>query len=113
MVVETATPAIGNTAGDGVRHGACGIHGGEDGAPHRYTLYSKNQPSRAIKTKEVGLVIEPGAVLVLESGGGGGWGDPAERDPDAIVDDIENGFITREMAAGAAEKSPPPQAGED
>ena len=32
MVVETAEPALGNTAGDGVRHGACGILGGEDGA---------------------------------------------------------------------------------
>src|SRR5205807_598412 len=31
MVVETAEPAIGNTAGDGVRHGACGILGGGDG----------------------------------------------------------------------------------
>ena len=40
MVVETAEPAVGNTAGDGVRHGACGILGGEDGLPHRYTLYS-------------------------------------------------------------------------
>ena len=38
MVVETAEPALGNTAGDGVRYGACGILGGEDGVPHRYTL---------------------------------------------------------------------------
>src|SRR3954454_21848466 len=30
--VETAGPARGNTAGDGVRHGACGMLGGDDGA---------------------------------------------------------------------------------
>jgi len=94
MVVETAEPAVGNTAGDGVRYGACGILGGKDGAPHRYTLYSEAQPPRAIKTKEVGLVIRPNDVLVLESGGGGGWGDPAERDPNAINRDTENGFVT-------------------
>src|SRR5437016_1114031 len=94
MVVETAVPAVGNTAGDGVRHGACGILGGADGVPHRYTLHSEGRPPRAIRTKEVGLVIRPGDVLVLESGGGGGWGDPALRDPDAIVGDIENGFVT-------------------
>ena len=52
-------PAVGNTAGDGVRHGACGILGGADGLPHRYTLYSDGQPPRAIKTKETGLVIRP------------------------------------------------------
>jgi len=94
MVVETAEPAVGNTAGDGVRHGACGILGGEDGLPHRYILYSGNQAPRAIKTKEVGLVIRPGDRAVLESGGGGGWGDPAQRDPAAITDDVENGFTT-------------------
>ena len=45
MVVETAEPAIANTAGDGVRHGACGILGGDDGLPHRYTLYSDGRPA--------------------------------------------------------------------
>jgi len=33
-------------------------------------------------------------VLVLESGGGGGWGDPALRNPDAAARDIENGFVS-------------------
>ena len=94
MVVETAEPAVGNTAGDGVRYGACGILGGTDGVPHRYTLYSEGRPPRAIKTKEVGLEIRPADVLVLELGGGGGWGDPALRDPDAVASDVENGFVT-------------------
>src|SRR6516164_4360756 len=94
MVVETAEPAVGNTAGDGVRYGACGILGGIDGVPHRYMLYSEGRPPRAIKTKEVGLEIHPGDVLVLESGGGGGWSDPAQRNPDAAARDIENGFVS-------------------
>ena len=94
MVVETAEPAIGNTAGEGVRHGACGILGGMDGTTHRYTLHSGNEEPRAIRTKETGLVIRPGDRLLLESGGGGGWGDPARRDPAAIARDVENGFVT-------------------
>jgi N-methylhydantoinase B len=94
MVVETTEPTVGNTAGDGVRHGACGILGGEDGVPHRYTLHSEGWPPRAIKTKEVGLIVQPGDVLILESGGGGGWGDPAQRNRDAVERDIENGFVT-------------------
>jgi N-methylhydantoinase B len=108
MVVETAEPAVGNTAGDGVRYGACGILGGKDGLPHRYTLYSNGRPPRAIGTKETGLVIYPDDVLILESGGGGGWGDPAERDPDAIAQDIENGFVTN----GDPHPNHPPCAGE-
>jgi N-methylhydantoinase B len=94
MIVETAEPALANTAGDGVRHGACGLLGGRDGRPHRYMLYSEGRPPRPIRTKEVGLVIRPGDRLVLESGGGGGWGDPAERDPAARARDVENGFVS-------------------
>jgi N-methylhydantoinase B len=103
MVVETEEPAIGNTAGEGVRHGACGILGGADGMTHRYTLYSGNEEPRAIRTKEVGLTIRPGDRLVLESGGGGGWGDPAQRRDDDRARDVREGFTT---------ESPPPQAGE-
>src|SRR5436190_1676714 len=95
MTVETAEPAVGNTAGDGVKHGACGILGGTDGLPHRYTLYSGNQPPRPIKTKETGLVIRPGDRFVLESGGGGGWGDPTTRDAAATASDIANEFVSR------------------
>ena len=40
------------------------------------------------------MVIRPGDRLVLESGGGGGWGDPAKPDPAAITGDVENGFVT-------------------
>ncbi|TMK07969.1 MAG: hydantoinase B/oxoprolinase family protein [Alphaproteobacteria bacterium] len=95
MTVETAEPAVGNTAGDGVKHGACGILDGTDGLPHRYTLYSGTQPPRPIKTKETGLVIRPGDRFVLESGGGGGWGDPTTRDPAATSDDIANAFVSQ------------------
>ncbi|HEX6442118.1 MAG TPA: hydantoinase B/oxoprolinase family protein, partial [Stellaceae bacterium] len=108
MVVETAEPAVGNTAGDGVRHGACGILGGADGLPHRYTLYSDGRPPRAIRTKEVGLVIHPDDVLILESGGGGGWGDPAERDPAAVASDVKNGFVSDGGPHDFAPALPPP-----
>jgi N-methylhydantoinase B len=94
LVVETTQPAAGNTAGDGIRHGACGIAGGGDGMTHRYTLHSDGLPPRPIATKETDLIIRPGDVLVLESGGGGGWGDPALRDPEAVVRDRANGFVT-------------------
>jgi N-methylhydantoinase B len=94
MVVETAEPALANTAGDGVVHGACGILGGKDGAPHRYILYSEGHEPRPIRTKETGLVIRPGDRLVLESGGGGGWGHPAERTAAGHARDTESGFTT-------------------
>jgi N-methylhydantoinase B len=93
LVVETRQPARGNTAGDGVRHGACGLLGGRDGLPHRYRLRSRGRRDRVLRTKEVGIPIRPGDVLWVESGGGGGWGDPRARTPEARARDLEGGFV--------------------
>ena len=79
MVIETGEPAVGNTAGDGVKYGACGLLGGEDGKPHHYWLQSAGRPDRELKTKETGIVLRPGDVLHAHSGGGGGWGEPKQR----------------------------------
>jgi N-methylhydantoinase B len=95
LVVEVAEPARANTAGDGVRHGACGILGGEDGVPHRYVLRSEGRPERSLRTKEVGVVIRPGDVLDVRSGGGGGFGDPALRSAAAEARDRRLGFVER------------------
>jgi N-methylhydantoinase B len=94
FVVETQEPARANTAGDGVRHGACGMAGGRDGRPHRYRLLS-NGSSRELQTKEVGVRVEPGDVFLVESGGGGGWGDARQRSSQAKAADADNGFVTR------------------
>ena len=106
FVVETDEPARANTAGDGVRHGACGMAGGVDGKPHRYRLLSKSK-TRELKTKEVGIDIAPGDVFFVESGGGGGWGDPSKRTRQERAADAENGFVTgngrpRRVNGGAA-----------
>ncbi len=82
MQVETAGPARANTAGDGIRHGARGISGGEDAAPHDYRLVRAADGSvEKLKTKVVGIPVEPGDVFRVHSGGGGGWGPSAKRDP--------------------------------
>jgi N-methylhydantoinase B len=89
-----AEPAVANTAGDGIKYGACGINGGLDGAPHTYVLRSQGRPDRALKTKEVGIVIKPGDVIAAKSGGGGGWGDPDERREADRTRDAALGFVT-------------------
>jgi N-methylhydantoinase B len=92
---EIAEPATANTAGDGIRHAPYGILAGRDGLPHRYRLRSRGRPDRALKTKEVGVVVRPGDVFLVESAGGGGYGDPRERDAAARAADLENAFVTR------------------
>lgn len=91
--VETDGPARANTAGEGTVHGARGVLGGRDGAPHDYTLLAPNAPPRKLKSKEVGVVIPPGSVIHVLSGGGGGWGDPKDRDPAARAADVQEGLV--------------------
>ena len=92
--VDTDGPARANTAGDGIRHGARGMLGGQDGQPHDYTLIYPDPatPPRKLRTKEVGVEIPSGSVLHVLSGGGGGWGDPSERDPAAREKDRAEGL---------------------
>jgi len=83
LVVETVTPSVANTAGDGIRHGARGMLGGADGMPHDYRLRSGDGPPVALPSKAVGIRVQPDDVFEVHSGGGGGWGDPARRTAEA------------------------------
>ena len=93
MRMDTTEPAVANTAGDGTRHAPYGLFGGRDGRPHRYRLVSRKRV-RVLKTKEVGIPVRPGDVFMIESSGGGGYGDPKLREPAARAADLKNGFVT-------------------
>jgi len=94
LVFETEKPALGNTAGEGTRHGSCGMLGGEDSAPHRYRLLSAGREPRELRTKEVGIEIGPGDCLEVRSAGGGGWGAPSRRSQGARDRDRLQGLVT-------------------
>jgi len=94
LVMETQTVALANTAGEGTRHRATGMLGGEDGQPHRYRLISEGREPRVLRTKEVGIEIRPGDWFEIRSSGGGGWGDPAERSATARARDAEQGLVS-------------------
>ena len=42
--------------------------------------------------------LQCGDTLTLISSGGGGWGDPLERDPKLVFQDYNNGVISMESA---------------
>lgn len=81
LVVETAKPARANTAGEGTKHGACGMLGGRDGLPHQYTLVSQGRAPRVLRTKEVGIEVRPGDCFEVRSSGaedGAPWSTVAQ-----------------------------------
>ena len=81
---------------DRTAHPARGRDGGHVGAPGRAeaTRGSRRLPLRA-KGREV---VPPGHRLVLETPGGGGLGDPRKRRPEAVAEDVRNGYVSREAA---------------
>jgi N-methylhydantoinase B len=79
-----------------------GVCGGGPGATNRFWVRRDGRriaPS-ALPGKVSGFALEPGDVLMMESSGGGGFGDPLERDPANVVADLAEGYVTPE-AAGA------------
>jgi len=109
LEVETKSPVLANMAGDGVRHRPYGLFGGKEGLPHRYRLRS-GRTTRTLKTKEAGVVIQPKDVFLIESAGGGGWGDPRKRSAQARASDVANGFVTGETAKPSARRTKKAQA---
>ncbi len=94
FVVETEKPALANTAGEGARHGSCGMLGGRDSEPHHYRLLSEGRPPRVLRTKEVGIEVRPGDCFEIRSAGGGGWGAPEKRSAEARARDREQGLVS-------------------
>ena len=94
LVYEGEGPALLNTAGDGIVVPPFGLFGATDGLPHHYKITS-NVAERVLRSKEVGVVVNPGDHIICLSSGGGGYGSPNERDQSATTRDLRNGYVTR------------------
>ena len=76
--------------------GPYGLAGGERGQPGRLV---KNPDGDADELDgKAELNLERGDVLRVYSPGGGGYGDPVDRDPDAVRKDYANGLVSRTIA---------------
>lgn len=82
------------------RYTAWGLAGGMSPPPARATLNpdgGDREELEPIVTREVNA----GDVVRFELSGGGGYGDPRERDPEMVLADVRNGYVS---AAAAAER---------
>jgi N-methylhydantoinase B len=75
-----------------------GLFGGRDGgAPIAEIIPAPGaKPMRGLKFAEIPM--QPGGRVVALSGGGGGYGAPAERDPALVRDDLRKGYVSRDRA---------------
>jgi N-methylhydantoinase B len=73
-----------------------GLDGGEPGGTSRNSIEVAGE-TRPLPGK-VTMTVPHGALIVHEQAGGGGFGDPAARDPALIAEDIADGKITQAFA---------------
>jgi N-methylhydantoinase B len=83
---------------DAFERGAPGLAGGEPGGLARWVLNEGGPDEEQLPPKKTNHYIKAGDRLTLNNGGGGGFGDPRLRDPEAVARDVRNGVVTREGA---------------
>lgn len=76
--------------GDGAVIPAFGINGGEPGSLNEGYLNYGRKNQKKLKSNEGWNRSKSGETVTVLSAGGGGWGHPLERDPQAVLDDVLN-----------------------
>lgn len=86
--------------GERGKYAPAGVLGGQAALRNRF-LYPKNgktvEPSMVSKLHDAKL--KKGERIRLETPGGGGYGAPAERKPEAIAEDLRLGYVTEDGVA--------------
>ncbi len=90
------------------REGSPGVNGGAHASIQRQLRLAPDGTASAVGgladdgtwlPQMLGNVsFAPGEAFVFESGGGGGWGDPRERDPELVAADVRNEIVSRAAA---------------
>jgi N-methylhydantoinase B len=79
------------------KHPPWALDGGREGAPNFVEVV---RASGEVERHSVvtALTVNEGDVIRIHTGSGGGYGDPSLRAPDAVREDVRNGFVSEETA---------------
>jgi N-methylhydantoinase B len=81
-----------------------GARGGSPGSPGGYYRLAADGTRTRLPDKTTGVPLQTGDRFVVETSGGGGLGDPADRDPSRIARDLADGRVTTPTPAGRADE---------
>ncbi|HBV87433.1 MAG TPA: hydantoinase [Desulfosporosinus sp.] len=84
--------------GDGMKIPPFGAAKGKPGSLNYVELLTINGEKIPLESKEPSRSLSKGTVLTMVSSGGGGWGDPWQRDPGKVEQDVLDGVISRAKA---------------
>jgi N-methylhydantoinase B len=69
-----------------------GLFGGKDGLKAQFLINGK--PGNSYGLTQFG----PGDEIIIDVAGGGGYGNPFERDPELVESDVADGYVSVEKA---------------
>ena len=76
-----------------------GVNGGRPAALNRFVFEQDDgEHTPPLVSKVTDVRLRRGQKVRLETPGGGGFGDPLERDPAAVARDVRLGYVSRESA---------------
>jgi 5-oxoprolinase (ATP-hydrolysing) len=78
-----------------------GIFGGYDGLPARVMYIKDDGTEQEIPAKVTGWICEAGDTIQLLEPNAGGYGNPLDRDPQLVLDDILDDFTSVQLARDA------------
>ncbi len=98
FVKEVRTPTYVNQYVVNRVHVHPGIGGGRSGSPDHVVLAPGTEHETVVAPTVAGFLLDTSEQLVYDFGGGGGWGDPFRRDPQAVLDDVWDEYVSIEAA---------------
>ncbi|MBZ2168607.1 hydantoinase B/oxoprolinase family protein [Marinobacter sp. F4216] len=75
-----------------------GVNGGAPGQRSRKELIKVNGERRILPSKCDHVKVEKGDLVIFDTWGGGGWGDPLQRATDQVAADVRKGLVSVEGA---------------
>jgi N-methylhydantoinase B len=82
------------TFGDGDVEPAFGLFGGKDATLNKIELWYPDSNKYIATTKDLIENVPEGTIVTQEAGGGGGYGNPKERAPELVLEEVKNGIIS-------------------
>jgi N-methylhydantoinase B len=79
------------------KYPAWGVNEGYKGTPNYAVVMRKGKKPKQYR-KVAALKISRNDTVSLRTGGGGGWGNPLQRDPEKVFEDYLDEYITQETA---------------
>jgi N-methylhydantoinase B len=85
---------------DRQRSAPWGLFGGESASPSRFLRNPGTETEQVLSSKST-TALDPGEIVSVRTPGGGGYGDPLDRDPAAVLADVRDGKVSAERAREA------------